>query len=206
MSVIGPTGATGATGQNGATGPTGSTGLQGLTGPTGPGVGATGPTGATGPAGPAGGGGSTSLKAVLAAYAVNQQTTLVDALTVDGLVAGTIYRVSFVGRVMPSAPSVGITFGIGGTFGASKISMVARYFTAVNTEAVRHIVEKGDLYSFPTSAAANPSGTPFTIDGFLACVGSGTVAVQIAANVEWEYWVLEATSSLTVEAVGTFTP
>ena len=199
----GATGPTGSSGQDGAAGPTGSTGLQGLTGPTGPGVGATGPTGATGPAG---GGGSTSLKAVLGANAVNQQITLVDALTVAGLVSGTVYRIKFQGRTMPSSASVGIAFGLGGTFGASKISLVARYFTAAATESVKHVVEKGTIYSFPSSAAGSPNGTPWSIEGFVSCVGDGTFAIQIAANVQWEYWVLEATSSLTVEAVGTFTP
>jgi hypothetical protein len=107
---------------------------------------------------------------------------------------------------MPSSASVGIAFGIGGTFGASKISLVARYFTAAATESVKHVVEKGTIYSFPSSAAGSPSGTPWSIEGFVSCVGDGTFAIKIAANVQWEYWALEALSSLSAEAIGTFTP
>ncbi len=210
VSVVGPTGPTGASGQSGVTGPTGPTGLSitgptGLIGPTGPGVGATGPTGAQGPTGP-GGGGSSLIKAVLAADVNNQQITLTNALSISGLVSGTVYSIKFQGRAMPSSASVGIAFGIGGTFGASKISLVARYFTAAATESVKHVVEKGTIYSFPSSAAGSPGGTPWSIEGFVSCVGDGTFAIQIAANVQWEYWALEALSNLSAEAIGTFTP
>lgn len=211
LSITGPTGpAGGGTGPTGAVGPTGPTGASitgptGSVGPTGPGVGATGPTGAPGPTGP-GGGGSSLIKAVLAADVNNQQITLTDALSVSGLVSGTVYRIKFQGRTMPSSASVGIAFGIGGTFGASKISLVARYFTAVNIESVKHVVEKGTIYSFPSSAAGSPNGTPWSIEGFVSCVGDGTFSIQIAANVQWEYWALEALSNLSAEAIGTFTP
>lgn len=216
LSITGPTGpagggtgpgGTGPTGAVGPTGPTGAsiTGPTGSVGPTGPGVGATGPTGAQGPTGP-GGGGSSLIKAVLAADINNQQITLTNALSVSGLVSGTVYRIKFQGRTMPSSASVGIAFGIGGTFGASKISLVARYFTAAATESVKHVVEKGTIYSFPSSAAGSPSGTPWSIEGFVSCVGDGTLALQIAANVQWEYWALEALSNLSAEAIGTFTP
>lgn len=211
LSITGPTGpAGGGTGPTGAVGPTGPTGASitgptGSVGPTGPGVGATGPTGAPGPTGP-GGGGSSLIKAVLAADINNQQITLTDALSVSGLVSGTVYRIKFQGRTMPSSASVGIAFGIGGTFGASKISLVARYFTAADTESVKHVVEKGTIYSFPSSAAGSPNGTPWSIEGFVSCVGDGTFSIQIAANVQWEYWALEALSNLSAEAIGTFTP
>lgn len=211
LSITGPTGpAGGGTGPTGAVGPTGPTGASitgptGSVGPTGPGVGATGPTGAQGPTGPSGGG-SSLIKAVLAADVNNQEITLTDALSVSGLVSGTVYRIKFQGRTMPSSASVGIAFGIGGTFGASKISLVARYFTAADTESVKHVVEKGTIYSFPSSAAGSPNGTPWLIEGFVSCVGDGTFAIQIAANVQWEYWALEALSNLSAEAIGTFTP
>ena len=214
VSVVGPTGPTGTQGQDGVTGPTGPTGLSitgptgptGLIGPTGPGVGATGPTGAPGPTGPGGGGGSSAIIAILGSNINNQQITLTTALSVSGLVSGTIYRVKFLGRTSPSSPSVGIAFGIGGTFGASKISLVSRYFTSAEVESVRHMTEKEAIYSFPTSAAGSPHGTPWHIEGFISCTGDGTLAIQIAANVQWEYWALESASSLSVEAVGTFTP
>jgi hypothetical protein len=136
----------------------------------------------------------------------NQQIALTTALSVSGLVSGTVYRVKFLGRTSPSSSSVGIAFGIGGTFGASKISLVSRYFTSAEVESVRHMTEKDVVYSFPTSAAGSPSGTPWHIEGYISCVGDGTLAIQIAANVQWEYWALESASSLSVEAVGTFTP
>lgn len=224
--ATGPTGSNGPTGPTGSAGPTGPTGAAGTsitgpvgptgadstvggpTGPTGPsGSGATGPTGAPGPTGPGGGGGgSSAITAVLGSDINNQQITLTDALSISGLVSGTIYRIKFQGRTMPSSASVGIAFGIGGTFGASKISLVARYFTAAATESVKHVVEKGTIYSFPSSAAGSPNGTPWSIEGFVSCVGDGTFAIQIAANVQWEYWALEALSNLSAEAIGTFTP
>lgn len=223
--ATGPTGSNGPTGPTGSAGPTGPTGAAGTsitgpvgptgaastvggpTGPTGPvGSGATGPTGAQGPTGPGGGGGSSLINAILAADINNQQITLTNALSISGLVSGTVYRIKFQGRTMPSSASVGIAFGIGGTFGASKISLVARYFTAAATESVKHVVEKGTIYSFPSSAAGSPNGTPWSIEGFVSCVGDGTFAIQIAANVQWEYWALEALSNLSAEAIGTFTP
>lgn len=144
------------------------------------------------------------MNAVLASDLANQQIGLVTALSVSGLVSGTVYRVRFVGRTTPSSSSVGIAFGIGGTFGASKISLVSRYFTSANVQSVRHMTEKETIYSFPTSAAGSPHGTPWQIEGFVACVGDGSFALQIAANVQWEYWALDATSNLSIEAVGTF--
>ena len=172
VSITGPTGPAGG-GGGGGTGPTGPTGLSitgptgptGLIGPTGPGVGATGPTGAPGPTGPGGGGGGSAMNAVLASDLSNQQITLTNALSVSGLVSGTVYRIKFQGRTMPSSASVGIAFGIGGTFGASKISLVARYFTAAATESVKHVVEKGTVYSFPSSAAGSPSEQAAGVEG-----------------------------------------
>ena len=133
----------------------------------------------------------------------NNSTTLVKALGVAGLTSGKTYRVRILAHTMPSSPSVGIAIGFGGTFGASKIIMTARYLTAADTMSSKFMSEKGVTYTFPTSAQGSPHGCPLIIEGFIMCVGAGTFELHIGAVAAWEYWAFEAGSNLTVEALTT---
>ena len=203
----GPTGWTGPTGAaSTVTGPTGSAGPTGaastVPGPTGPGVGATGPTGSAGATGPAGsGGGSSALMAVRSTSLNNSALALVTALSISGMTSGKTYRIKIVAQTIPSSASVGIAIGIGGTFGPSKMSLTARYMTEANVESVRHISAKGTIYTFPSSAAGSPFGTPLLIEGFMTCAGNGTFDFQIGAVVQYEYWTIEAGSSMSIELI-----
>lgn len=155
------------------------------------------------PAAGGGGGGSAPLTDVRSASMNNNSTTLVKALGVAGLTSGKTYRVRILAHTMPSSPSVGIAIGFGGTFGASKIIMTARYLTAADTMSSKFMSEKGVTYTFPTSAQGSPHGCPLIIEGFIMCVGAGTFELHIGAVAAWEYWAFEAGSNLTVEAVTT---
>ena len=150
-----------------------------------------------------GGGGSAPLTDVRSASMNNNSTTLVKALGVAGLTSGKTYRVRILAHTMPSSPSVGIAIGFGGTFGASKIVMTARYLTAADTMSSKFMSEKGVTYTFPTSAQGSPHGCPLIIEGFIMCVGAGTFELHIGAVAAWEYWAFEAGSNLTVEALTT---
>ena len=150
-----------------------------------------------------GGGGSAPLTDVRSASMNNNSTTLVKALGVAGLTSGKTYRVRILAHTMPSSPSVGIAIGFGGTFGASKIIMTARYLTAADTMSSKFMSEKGVTYTFPTSAQGSPHGCPLIIEGFIMCVGAGTFELHIGAVAAWEYWAFEAGSNLTVEALTT---
>ena len=150
-----------------------------------------------------GGGGSAPLTDVRSASMNNNSTTLVKALGVAGLTSGKTYRVRILAHTMPSSPSVGIAIGFGGTFGASKINMTARYLTAADTMSSKFMSEKGVTYTFPTSAQGSPHGCPLIIEGFIMCVGAGTFELHIGAVAAWEYWAFEAGSNLTVEALTT---
>ena len=174
----------------------GGAGGAGPTGPTGPGVGATGPTG------PAGSGGGTSLVAILDADINNAEITAVTALTVTGLLPNVVYSLRLRGHTNPSAVGIGLALAIGGTFGSSKISLKARYNTGSNVEAVRAISSKDQLVSFPTSEFASPNGNSLFIDGFVWVSGGGTLTLDIAANLQYDYWSLLKGSSLVLEAVG----
>lgn len=222
LGPTGPTGPQGAQGPTGFTGPTGA-GVQGPTGPgltgptgaastvpgpTGPGVGATGPTGAastvpgpTGPTGGGGGGGGGPTFVVRSSSINNNQLALVDALEITGLVSGKTYRIRVIGKTNPSGTGVGIAFGFAGTYGASAMSLVARYMTTTTVESVVHMVAKETTYTFDSSAAGSPNGTPFSIDGFLVCAGSGTLVFQIGAVTQYDYWTLEAGTSMSVELI-----
>lgn len=134
----------------------------------------------------------------------NQLTSPSTAISVNGMQTGVIYRVKFLAKTMPSSSAVGIAFDISGTFGSSNISLVSRYMGSNGSMSHKHIVSKDSISFHENSVAASPNGTPWSIEGFIMCVSSGSFEIRIAANVEWEYWQLMKGASLALEPIGTF--
>ena len=168
-------------------------------------AGTAGPTGPTGPAGSGGGGGSSGLVATLGADTNNPTTTMNAAITLTGLVSGTVYSIRFRGIARPSGAAVGIKVGIDGTFGANNYALRASYMIQDGTLTTVHLPNKSSVASFPSSFDASTGGL-VTIDGLISCVSGGTLQITIGAVVSNEYWALLQGSTLIAEPVGTFTP